>query len=257
MYNVGSVIVIDKLSHGNLKVELIRLIVNHEGGIYCCCTSFVAEQSRFNFYITAEKGMDTELVALKSLHHYYPLKKVGHISSFKFALHHFISLRKWYHTAWYPCSCVGLLTLLEFQTCYSSSEFSYGHEAQSFLKWALLQEYAKMCEVMWVCRKSSTFLFYKCIYIRNWLWSRPIWRSWHIHATVLWRYCFRVRPVNIVEAVIGGFLLACIVRYVSLPFFLSFNFQYVGILRQQWSASAVECYLSRRIKLRWPFAYVN
>ena len=53
-----------------------------------------AEQSRLNFYITAEKVMDTELVALKSLHDYYPLKKVGHISSFKFALHHFISLRK-------------------------------------------------------------------------------------------------------------------------------------------------------------------
>ena len=91
LYSIGDVVIIDKLSHGTLKVGLIQFIALHGREVYFCCSCFRAEQSRYNFYVSTEEMSTAEIVGLKNIHDYFKLKRVGSISSFRFSLHHFIS----------------------------------------------------------------------------------------------------------------------------------------------------------------------
>ena len=91
LYLPGNVLVLKKMSSGTLKVGLLRNISFFEEEISFGVTTFMAQQNRYNFYVTMELLSEFEKVMYKDLQDYYPLQKYGTVDVFSFPLHHFIS----------------------------------------------------------------------------------------------------------------------------------------------------------------------
>ena len=90
-YEAGQVLVLKKLSHGSLKIGLIRSISNFEQEVTFCVATFEASQSKFGYYVTTKHISPFEAVDYNDLADYYPLVMVGTPESFSFNLHHFVS----------------------------------------------------------------------------------------------------------------------------------------------------------------------
>ena len=91
LYSPGMIVVMKKEALGVLKVGLIRIIAFQEGKICFGCSTFLAMQSRYNFYVTREEISMFETINYDDLQDYYPLTRIGTTSAFRFALHHYIS----------------------------------------------------------------------------------------------------------------------------------------------------------------------
>ena len=90
-YQAGKVVVLKKLSHGLLKIGLIRSLSFNGKVVNFCLTTFEASQSKFGFYVTTKYLSSFEAVDFDNLLDYYPLEIVGTTESFSFILHHFVS----------------------------------------------------------------------------------------------------------------------------------------------------------------------
>ena len=91
LYRPGSIILMKKESLGVLKIGLVRIIAYESNRIFFGCSTYIAMQSRYNFYVTTEELKSFEIISYDNLQDYYPLMKIGTTSGFKFSLHHFIS----------------------------------------------------------------------------------------------------------------------------------------------------------------------
>ena len=90
-YEAGQVLVLKKLSHGLLKIGLIKHISFNGTSVKFCVRTFKASQSKYGFYVTTKFLSQFEVTELDDLADYYPLEMVGTADSFSFILHHFIS----------------------------------------------------------------------------------------------------------------------------------------------------------------------
>ena len=91
LYKPGMIVVMKKQSLGVLKVGLIRIIGFQNDQILFGCSSFIAKQSRYNYYVSTEDQDVFEFISYDNLQDYYPLLRIGTTSAFRFSLHHFIS----------------------------------------------------------------------------------------------------------------------------------------------------------------------
>ena len=91
LYSPGMVLVVNKKSAGVVKVGIIRLIAFNDEKVFFGLSTFLARQSRYNFYVSIEDMDCFEIKSYDDLQDYYPLTRLGSTSSFRFALHHFIS----------------------------------------------------------------------------------------------------------------------------------------------------------------------
>ena len=91
VYSPGMIVVMKKESLGVLKVGLIRIIAFQDDLVYFVCSTFIAMQSRYNFYVTRGEQAPSEIISYDDLQDYYPLLRIGTTTDFRFALHHYIS----------------------------------------------------------------------------------------------------------------------------------------------------------------------
>ena len=80
-----------KESLGVLKIGLVRVIGYQNNQVLFGCSTFIAMQSRYNYYVTTEELDTFEIISYDELQDYYPLLRIGSPSGFKFPLHHYIS----------------------------------------------------------------------------------------------------------------------------------------------------------------------
>ena len=91
LYTPGMVAVIEKRAFGVLKVGILRVIAFQDEQVFFGFSTLMAIQSRYNFYVSTEDLDKFETKSYDELHDYYPLTRIGSTSSFRFALHHYIS----------------------------------------------------------------------------------------------------------------------------------------------------------------------
>ena len=91
LYNPGMIVVMKKQSLGVLKVGLVRIIALQNKQVFFGCSTYIAMQSRYNYYVTTKDLEAFEIVSGDKLQDYHPLLKIGTMSGFRFPLHHFIS----------------------------------------------------------------------------------------------------------------------------------------------------------------------
>ena len=89
-FEVGNLVVIEKMSFGILKVGLIMGMSCYKNEVNFMVSTFVALQSKYGYYVTSE-SLDNETVDFDNLADHYPLPMVGTPTAFMFRLHHFIS----------------------------------------------------------------------------------------------------------------------------------------------------------------------
>ena len=85
------VAVIEKRAFGVLKVGILRVIAFQDEQVFFGFSTLMAIQSRYNFYVSTEDLDKFETKLFDELDDYYPLTRIGSTSSFRFALHHYIS----------------------------------------------------------------------------------------------------------------------------------------------------------------------
>ena len=91
LYSPGAIIVMKKESLGVLKVGLVKIIAFQNNQALFGCSTYIAKQSRYNFYVTTDELEEFEIISYDELQDYYPLLRIGSPSGFKFPLHHYIS----------------------------------------------------------------------------------------------------------------------------------------------------------------------
>ena len=92
-FEVGQLVVMEKISFGTLKVGLIMGMSCYKNEVNFLVSTFVALQSKYGYYVTAD-SLDKETVDFDNLADHYPLLMIGKPTAFMFRLHHFISCRK-------------------------------------------------------------------------------------------------------------------------------------------------------------------
>ena len=91
LYSPGTIVIMKKESLGVLKIGLVRVIGYQNNQVLFGCSTFIAMQSRYNYYVTTEELDTFEIISYDELQDYYPLFRIGSTSGFKFSLHHYIS----------------------------------------------------------------------------------------------------------------------------------------------------------------------
>jgi hypothetical protein len=91
LYEAGSILIMEKLSFGLLKVGLVRCISCNENKVSFSVSSYEASQSKFGYYVTTRFVSECEVVSYDTLADYYPLVMIGTKEAFSFILHHFIT----------------------------------------------------------------------------------------------------------------------------------------------------------------------
>ena len=92
-YDVGEVLVLEVLDEGLFEVGVIKCILLVENQVCFCVSVFEASLSKYGYYVTTKFLSLLKSVRLIDIADYYPLKPIGNINAFSFALHHFISRR--------------------------------------------------------------------------------------------------------------------------------------------------------------------
>ena len=92
-FEVGHLVVMEKMSFGTLKVGLIMGMSCYKNEVNFLVSTFVALQSKYGYYVTSE-SLNKETVDFDNLADHYPLLMIGTPTAFMFRLHHFISRRR-------------------------------------------------------------------------------------------------------------------------------------------------------------------